>query len=136
MLNSATSMTRPLAGYVNHAWNGDRLEVENRGKCLCRTNRGSRSRARRRGSTLIVVNPEQPDLRDSAPRPARDIARIGIFADLARHVVPIGAVAHAPWLAGLVVAALGPALTALRPAPFRRGALDVRIPGLGIGAVG
>src|SRR5919205_3688873 len=75
---------------------------------------------------LIVIRPEQPDLREAAARTAGIVARIGIFADIARDVVPIGAVAQAARLAGLViVAALGPAFTPLHPAPFGRGALHV-----------
>src|SRR5437867_12244975 len=106
-----------------------------RSKRLCGANRRSRSRARRRGGTLVVVRLEQPDLREAAARTARDIARIRIFADVARDVIPIGAVAHAARLAEVVMAALGPALPTLHPAPLGRGTLRVRIPGFGVSVI-
>src|SRR5260370_11762436 len=64
---------------------------------------------------LIVVIAEQPHLREAATRTAGAIARIGILADVARDIIPIGLIARAT---PIIMAALGPALLPLRPSPL------------------
>ena len=88
-----------------------------------------------RQALIVVVGTEQPDLREAATWTARDIARIGIFADVARDIVPIGLIAHAARVARLIMPTLGPALMPLSPSALGRGALHVRVPGLGISVV-
>ena len=85
---------------------------------------------------LIVVRPEQPDLRETTARPARVIACIGIRADAPCDVVPIGTVTHAASITGLVAATFGPAFAAIDPAPFGCGTLHVGISCLGVGVIG
>ena len=84
---------------------------------------------------LIIIVAEQPDLREAAAAgPTGEIARVGILADAARDIIPIGLVAPTARVALFrITTTLGPALVPLRAPSLGRGAPDVGIPGLGIG---
>ncbi len=82
---------------------------------------------------LVVIRTEQ---REATARTADDnITGIGIRANVARDIIPVGLIAPAACIARVITASLGPALVTLRTSPLGRGALHVRIPGLGIGVV-
>jgi hypothetical protein len=82
---------------------------------------------------LVVIRTEQPE---AAARTADDdITGIGIRANVAGNIIPVGLIAPAARVTRIIAAALGPALVPVRPSPLRRGALHVRIPGLGIGVI-
>ena len=93
-----------------------------------------------RQALIIVVRTEQPDLREAAIAIRRrvisaargcEVAPIGIFADVARNVVPIGATAHLARITRLVVTAFGPGAPTIDAAMLGGGALDILIPGFG-----